>query len=1182
MMLLRKLKLSLFNVALVMSVLFNVYFFLGTHRAPEPQGILPGATPKSQPRMPAQQPLPRDLAPDEALQADDDDMPEELRFLKLSQQQKQAIHNRGGFAKLQNQLAQSQGAAEAPLKAADDDDQRGAAIVPKKQQVPVVKAKAEPDRFNPPQCAPQTKIVYVKTHKTGSSTLTNIFHRYAEKHHLKVALPKGNTFLGWPRSAGIPKSYVPLPNSEGNYDVFCSAHTRYNHDYIADIVPNANHITILRDPVAHFVSSWSYWGVASHIKRVSGFDVTWQEFLEDPNLWFSRSLKGDRDLLHNSVAFDFGYEHEYKDGDADTLMRHLDTFTQVLITEYMDESLVLMKRKLCWELDDVVYYALKVNKRKTRLELADEHRRKILEMNWFDNQLYQHFNQTLWREIAQAKDFEQELELFRQRKAELSEQCVATARWDEEMHRKALMEKELTADQHQCHLAQMDSVAFVKYLKHQWGVADPECSTQGQARKQVVYVKTHKTGSSTLTNIFHRYAYKHNRRPVLPKNNLFLGYPDSSTLFSSYVKLRPYKGKDIYDMLISAHARYDRARMDKLVPNAVYVTVLRDPITQFMSSWKYWSTADHIFQSTGKNVSMEAFLANPKLYMHALGDLNQRLIHNSMAFDLGLDNDPTQEQVRDFVHELNRNFALVLITEHYDESLVMLRRQLCWEPEDIVYMALKVSKASKAGGYSVGVDLQQQIRRFNWADQRLFHALNNTLFERIKRAIGFDKELAWLQSEKLRYHELCKSFIGWGDDKHRKVLLEGDPDEDEEMCHMLMLDSPGFVKLLKEKWGRKDPECHTQGQQRGAVIHVPTQTHADSTFANVILRKAYVSGISAAFPKNQKSFGYPQATTKQAVLTSLQRQSFNPMIYAGFDLYFDPTMLRSLAADVSIHPMIEHPVTHFHRTWERLDVSSQLNAKLPDKAPITLGDFVLQSKEQAAYLAALDPATLDALVNPLNRRFQRFGEKPVQRARALMGKTDKVLIAEHLDESLLFMRRSLCWKVKDMLYLKQEAAPKPQLPNLAAIDAGIAKLSKQDMVLYRELNASLWRGIGREISFNNELLNFQAARKQLVADCKRFMTTSKEDQPSMQTIVDVINNPKTSVNERQCRLMTLRPIEFATAIAGKRFKTQWLGNTTKLEPQQLEEQQQELKQQERRREQEQAGKVAPNANGAGT
>lgn len=51
--------------------------------------------------------------------------------------------------------------------------------------------------------------------------------------------------------------------------------------------------------------------------------------------------------------------------------------------------------------------------------------------------------------------------------------------------------------------------------------------------------------------------------------------------------------------------------------------------------------------------------------------------------------------------------------------------------------------------------------------------------------------------------EKCSEFVGWGDDKHRKALLEGDSDEDKQECNKLMMDSPGYVKLLKEKWGVK-------------------------------------------------------------------------------------------------------------------------------------------------------------------------------------------------------------------------------------------------------------------------------------------------------------------------------------------------------------------------------------------
>ena len=39
----------------------------------------------------------------------------------------------------------------------------------------------------------------------------------------------------------------------------------------------------------------------------------------------------------------------------------MDTWTLVMLTEYMDHSLVMLARKMCWSLEDVAYYALKVS-----------------------------------------------------------------------------------------------------------------------------------------------------------------------------------------------------------------------------------------------------------------------------------------------------------------------------------------------------------------------------------------------------------------------------------------------------------------------------------------------------------------------------------------------------------------------------------------------------------------------------------------------------------------------------------------------------------------------------------------------------------------------------------------------------------------------------------------------------
>ena len=43
------------------------------------------------------------------------------------------------------------------------------------------------------------------------------------------------------------------------------------------------------------------------------------------------------------------------------LIKRMDTWTLVMLTEYMDHSLVMLARKMCWSLEDVAYYALKVS-----------------------------------------------------------------------------------------------------------------------------------------------------------------------------------------------------------------------------------------------------------------------------------------------------------------------------------------------------------------------------------------------------------------------------------------------------------------------------------------------------------------------------------------------------------------------------------------------------------------------------------------------------------------------------------------------------------------------------------------------------------------------------------------------------------------------------------------------------
>ena len=138
------------------------------------------------------------------------------------------------------------------------------------------------------------RVVLVKTHKTGSSTLANILYRFGESRGLNFMLPKDDLRLGWP--GAFPGSYERRPgsgggrrSSHGSYDdgpglppafhdqdrlpdpprdqaeadIFdvVAHHAVFNRPVMLQFVPKAKFITIVRDPVAQFTSAWYFFNV---------------------------------------------------------------------------------------------------------------------------------------------------------------------------------------------------------------------------------------------------------------------------------------------------------------------------------------------------------------------------------------------------------------------------------------------------------------------------------------------------------------------------------------------------------------------------------------------------------------------------------------------------------------------------------------------------------------------------------------------------------------------------------------------------------------------------------------------------------------------------------------------------------------------------------------------------------
>ncbi|XP_031804773.1 galactosylceramide sulfotransferase isoform X2 [Sarcophilus harrisii] len=248
-------------------------------------------------------------------------------------------------------------------------------------------------------CRPKTDIVFMKTHKTASSTLLNILFRFGQKHRLKFAFPSGYNDFNYP--SFFKRSLVHNYQPGDCFNIICN-HMRFRYPEVRGLVaPDAAFITVLRDPARLFESSFHYFGtVVPFTWRLTGRDKL-AKFLQDPGRYYNpRGFNAH--YLRNLLFFDLGYDSGL-DPRSPQVAEHIreveQRFHLVMLQEYFDESLVLLKELLCWELEDIVYFKLNARRASAVPRLSGELYRRATAWNQLDALLYRHFNASFWRKV---------------------------------------------------------------------------------------------------------------------------------------------------------------------------------------------------------------------------------------------------------------------------------------------------------------------------------------------------------------------------------------------------------------------------------------------------------------------------------------------------------------------------------------------------------------------------------------------------------------------------------------------------------------------------------------------------------------------------------------------------------------------------------------------------------------
>ncbi|KAK6186329.1 hypothetical protein SNE40_008383 [Patella caerulea] len=259
---------------------------------------------------------------------------------------------------------------------------------------PVVKSEiGEYSEYIPAECTKKVNIAFLKTHKSGSCTMSNILQRFGLRNDLNFVLPKSEEFTDsfWIiRDSNLDQSSL-IPVKPGQHYNLITTHTTYNKPaYDRVMPPDYVTISILREPEDNFVSSMFYF-YPSQI-NMTKYPYIFDDFFSKP-----QTLAGQGE--------DFGLP-PYTQGERDRalkLVKNLDQeFDFIMLLEYFDESLVYLRRRFCWDFRDILYMVHNKNTKRQNYALTSHNRQQLIQILAADYIFYEHFKRKFWKDLTKS------------------------------------------------------------------------------------------------------------------------------------------------------------------------------------------------------------------------------------------------------------------------------------------------------------------------------------------------------------------------------------------------------------------------------------------------------------------------------------------------------------------------------------------------------------------------------------------------------------------------------------------------------------------------------------------------------------------------------------------------------------------------------------------------------------
>ena len=266
----------------------------------------------------------------------------------------------------------------------------------------------------------------------------------------------------------------------------------------------------------------------------------------------------------------------------------------------------------------------------------------------------------------------------------------------------------------------------------------------------VVFIKTHKTGGSTVTSVLHALATAHNlSTPVVKKSPGKRWFPGkdlqemlqlpSTTNSSSHAPFDIWANHVVYDNALVTHV---------VVPGAKVVSIVRDPAARLRSACQYYrccpSDADDptIFESFVLKNPPALWLLHQEPKCHCCADETAKEI-----VGMGLEPTLTETQNRALLLErVESGDILLLVTERMEESMLALLHDLQLHPLDAAFLSKKVELKATKQKTSDCIAAEQRVREWAPYDARMHEIANQMLTTRMNMTFVNATEATWLLS----------------------------------------------------------------------------------------------------------------------------------------------------------------------------------------------------------------------------------------------------------------------------------------------------------------------------------------------------------------------------------------------------------------------------------------------------